>query len=414
MSDVGEYYAWGETVPYDKRTTYTNYGWGFPPCSMDAILASIYDTATELWGRSWRMPTGKELKELIDGCNWTWVENMNNTSMSGYVATSKINGRSIFLPASQFVSGTSAYTPKENDAIYWSSYGYSVAGEMNFSAGSTAECLSFVTTPGMVNPVEMSSWAMGNGATIRPVVGTPNDFFPDPDELTYDEYEQNRQGVSVNGKMGQHTYVDMGLPSRTLWATYNVGATLPEEYGDYFAWGETSPKDTYTLENYRFFEGYSPIGPEHLAQLTKYVWDKDFGKVDGKYKLDDTDDAAYVNMGRDWHMPTIEQVEELAKYCMIWRQDVTINGKTIIGYIVMSMINENFLYLPAAGWEYSETPNNHMYAWYWTSEVSPKINTRATYMLEKGGAASSILACDKIEGTGRHQGLPVRAVTKKQ
>ena len=232
MTDIGEYYAWGETTPYVKNLTYINYGWGFPPCSMDAILASIYDTATELWGRSWRMPTGKELKELIDGCTWTWVDNMDDTSMSGYVATSKINGKSIFLPASKFISGTSNYTPKENDAIYWSSYGFSVAGSINFDAGSTAECLKFVTTPGMVNPVEMSIWAMGSGATIRPVVGTPNDFFPHPKDLTYDQAEMDRQGVSVSGKNGQHTYVDLGLPSRTLWATYNVGASLPEEYGN--------------------------------------------------------------------------------------------------------------------------------------------------------------------------------------
>lgn len=413
MTDVGEYYAWGETTPYVEKLTYINYGWGFPPCSMDAILASIYDTATELWGRSWRMPTGKELKELIDGCTWTWVDNMNNTSMSGYVATSKINGKSIFLPASKFISGTSSYTPKENDAIYWSSYGYSVAGNINFGAGSTAECLKFVTTPGIVNPVEISSWAMGSGATIRPVIGTPNDFFPDPDDLTYDQAEMDRQGVSVSGKKGQHTYVDLGLPSRTLWATYNVGATLPEEYGDYFAWGETEPKNEYTMENYAFFSGYNPIGGKHYAQLTKYVWDKDFGKVDGKYVLENVDDAAYVNLGRDWHMPTIEQVEELGKYCEVWRADVELNGKTIIGHIVMSMINGNFLYLPAAGWEYSQVPNNHMSTWYWTSEVSTEINTRAAFMLEKGDAVNSAIMCDKIEGTERSQGLPVRAVTKK-
>ena len=413
MTDVGEYYAWGETTPYVEKLTYKNYGWGFPPCSDDAILASIYDTATELWGRSWRMPTGKELKELIDRCTWTWVDNMNNTSMSGYVATSKINGKSIFLPASKFISGTSSYTPKDNDAIYWSSYGYTVAGNLNFGAGTTAECLKFVTTPGMVNPVEMSNWAMGSGATIRPVVGTPNDFFPDPDDLTYDQTEMDRQGVSVSGKKGQHTYVDLGLPSRTLWATYNIGASLPEEYGDYFAWGETKPKDEYIMENYKFFSGYDPKGGKHYAQLTKYVWDKDFGNVDGKYVLENADDAAYVNWGSNWRMPTIEQVEELGKYCEVWRSDVELNGKTIIGYIVMSMINENYLYLPAAGWEYSQVPNNHMYAWYWTSEVSPEINTRATFMLEKGDEPFCAILCDKIDGNGREQGLPVRAVTKK-
>ncbi len=413
MTDVGEYYAWGETTPYIKGSTYINYGWGFPPCSMDAILASIYDAATELWGRSWRMPTGKELKELIDGCTWTWVDNMNNTSMSGYVATSKKNGKSIFLPASQFISGTGSYTPKANDAIYWSSYAYTVAGNLNFGNGSGAECLRFVTTSGMKDPVTMSDWAMGSGATIRPVVGTPNDFFPHPKDLTYDQAEMDRQGVSVSGKKGKHTYVDLGLPSRTFWATYNIGATLPEEYGDYFAWGETKPKDTYTRENYVFFSGYSPIGPEHYSQFTKYVWDKDFGTIDGKRKLDNSDDAAYVNWGSDWHMPTIEQVEEISTYCDIWREDITVNGKQIVGFIIMSMINGNFLYWPAAGWEYSETPNSHLNAWYWTSELSERLNVRAAFMLEKGDGFYSSIQCDRVMGLGREQGLPVRAVTKK-
>ena len=413
MTDIGDYYAWGETTTYVEKLTYINYGWGFPPCSNDAILASIYDAATELWGRSWRMPTGKELKELINGCSWTWVDNLNGSSMSGYVATSKINGKSIFLPASKFVSGTSAYTPKENDAIYWSSFGYSVAGSLNFSAGTTAECLRFVTTPGMVNPVEMSNWAMGSGATIRPVVGTPNDFFPHPKDLTYDQAEMERQGVSVSGKKGQYTYVDLGLPSRTLWATYNIGATWPEEYGDYFAWGETKAKNEYTYENYKFFAGYK-TGPIQYPQYMKYVWDKDYGQIDGKYVLDNSDDAAYVNWGADWHMPTIEQVEELGKYCEVWREDIELNGKTIIGYVVRSMINENFLYLPAAGWEHDQTPNNHMYAWYWTLEASKRDNARAAFMLEKGDFPECAILCDYVMGIGREEGLPVRAVTKQK
>lgn len=409
IEGIGEYYAWGELTPYNKKLTYINYGWTYPPCSPDAVLSSIYDTATELWSRSWRMPTAAEQKELINGCDWTWVDNINNTSASGYVATSKKNGKSIFLPASQFISGTSNYTPKDNDAIYWSASAYSVAGSLSFgSGGDCAQCLQFVTTSGMKAPVEMNMWQMGSGATIRPVVGSPNDYYPDPRDLTHDEAETQRQGYNVSGKKGGYTYVDLGFPSRTLWATYNVGAELPVEYGDYFAWGETSPKDRYVAETYVFFNGYKD-GKESHSQFSKYVMHKENGKPDGKDKLENSDDAAYVNWGHNWCMPTQEQVEELGKLCEFWRKDVYVNGKQVIGYIGESKLNGNRIYIPAAGWEYSDTPNAHMWLWYWTAELSAEADYYAKYMLyneELGGISY-------WDGTSRWQGLPVRAVVKK-
>lgn len=410
MTDVGEYYAWGELTPYNKQLTYRNYGWSYPPCSPDAVLSSIYDTATELWGRSWRMPTSDEQEELIKNCNWTWVDNMNNTSMSGYVATSKKNGKSIFLPATQFISGTGSYTPKENDAIYWSSSAYSVAGSLSFaSGGDIAQSMQFVTTAGMKAPVEMSSWQIGSGATIRPVVGTPNDYYPDPRDLTHDEAETQRQGYSVSGEKGGYTYVDLGFPSRTLWATYNIGAEMPTDYGSYFAWGETSPKNLYVDENYVFFNGYSD-SKESYSQFTKYVLNKEHGTPDGKDKLDNKDDAAYVNWGKNWNMPTIEQITELGKLCDFWRKDVYVNGKQIIGYVGESKLNGNRIYLPCAGWEYSDVPNAHTYAWYWSSNLSQKLGSRAMYLMYDSGLGTIRYE----DGTSRWQGLPVRPVTKVQ
>lgn len=409
IEGIGEYYAWGELTPYNKKLTYINYGWNYPPCSPDAVLSSIYDTATELWGRSWRMPTADEQKELINGCDWTWIDNINSTSVSGYVATSKKNGKSIFLPATKFISGTSSYTPKDNDAIYWSASAYSVAGSLSFgSGGDCAQCLQFVTISGMKAPVEMNMWQMGSGATIRPVIGSPNDYYPDPRDLTHDEAETQRQGYSVSGKNDGYTYVDLGFPSRTLWATYNVGAELPVEYGDYFAWGETSPKDLYVAETYIFFDGYKE-GVESHSQFSKYVMHKENGKPDGKDKLEYSDDAAYVNWGENWCMPTQEQVEELGNLCEFWRKDVYVNGKQVIGYIGESKLNGNRIYIPAAGWEYSDTPNAHMSLWYWTAELSAKVDYYAKFMVhneELGGMTY-------WDGTSRWQGLPVRAVVKK-
>ena len=96
-------------------------------------------------------------------------------------------------------------------------------------------------------------------------------------------------------------YVDLGLSVK--WATCNVGATNPEDYGDYFAWGETSPKDKYDTETYKWYDNID-------ESLTKYN-SEIYGIVDNKYLLDVTDDAAYINWGSAWRMPTRAEIEEL-------------------------------------------------------------------------------------------------------
>ena len=94
-----------------------------------------------------------------------------------------------------------------------------------------------------------------------------------------------------------HEWVDLGLPSGTLWATCNVGANAPEEYGDHFAWGETSPKDVYNWSTYQWCNG-------SMFTLTKYNTESSLGMVDNKTELDPEDDAAYVNWGPSWRTPT--------------------------------------------------------------------------------------------------------------
>ena len=135
-----------------------------------------------------------------------------------------------------------------------------------------------------------------------------------------------------------HEWVDMGLPSGTLWATCNVGASSPEEYGDYFAWGETEPKDTtYIWKTYKWCEGT-------INTLTKYCNDSTYGPVDNKMELDPEDDAAYVNWGKNWRMPTHQQLMELKFNCN-WKW-TTRNG--VIGQLATGS-NGNTLFFPAAG-----------------------------------------------------------------
>ena len=406
LEEIGEYYAWGESTPYNRDFTFVNYGWSHFPCSPDRVLASIYDAATVNWGKQWRMPTYDEQKELLNACDWMWMDNINGSSVSGYIGVSRINRKCIFLPATKFITHDKYNQPIETDAVYWSSTSTGVPGSLGLQSASTADCIIFDNKKN--NPVCWGIWQMGDGATIRPVVGKPNDYFPDPADNVIDEAETARQGYTVNGKIGSHTYVDMGLPSGTLWATYNVGAEMPGEYGGHYAWGETSPKELYTLDTYAFFNGYSDALYSY-SQYTKYVWHDRHGVVDGKLILEPEDDAATVNMGEEWCMPTVEQYEELDKYCKVWRKDIVVNGKTIIGAIVESCINGNRMYIPYAGWEYGSVPNNYMHGWYWTSDISREANYRAKQMIVK----DEDYILDTSQDSNRENGLSVRAVVKK-
>lgn len=133
--------------------------------------------------------------------------------------------------------------------------------------------------------------------------------------------------------------VDLGLPSGTLWAQYNVGATKAEEYGDYFAWGETAAKSLYSPKTYA------------MAVIKDGIVES-WGKYDesGITTLLSDDDAATANWGAGWRTPTVEDFVELAKYCDLnWE---TLNG--VSGYKVEAS-NGNWIFLPAAGCHKLET-----------------------------------------------------------
>ena len=412
IEEFGEYYAWGKTTPYDEQLTYVNYYWVHNPCSPDNILSSIYDAATVNWGNSWRMPTGEEQKELLEKCDWRWVDNIYNSTTSGYIVTSKINKKSIFLPAAKYISHDKYAKITEKDGLYWSSWMLESHGKLSLNKNSGAGAIKFIDQSiGMVLPAEQFFATLGDGLTIRAVVGTPNDYLPNRDTVTIDIEETQRQGFSVSGSVDGFTYVDLGLPSRTLWATYNVGSTLPHEYGEYFCWGETEPKDgLYGYhEYYKFFLKWQEKGEFKGPVYSKYTWyEPHHGTVDGKFILDPEDDAATVNWSDRWCMPTSAQIEELNEYCNIYRKDVNVNGQTFRGIIVESTVNDNVMHLP-----YSEIKNDqsgltlaYLSAWYWTCEVDDEEDYWALCGIHGDHGL-------EIFGTGRTNGLPVRAVVKK-
>jgi hypothetical protein len=125
--------------------------------------------------------------------------------------------------------------------------------------------------------------------------------------------------------------VDLGLSVK--WATFNVGASKPEDYGDYFAWGETETKDKYSWATYKWCDGTS-------TNMTKY------NTEDGKTTLEPADDAAQVHWGGKWRMPSKEEVDELTQQCnWIWTTHNNVNGYKVTGP------NGNSIFLPAAGYK---------------------------------------------------------------
>ena len=141
------------------------------------------------------------------------------------------------------------------------------------------------------------------------------------------------------GQIGAKEWVDLGLPSGTLWATCNVGANSPEEYGDYFAWGETLPKKDYEWDTYKYGS---------YSKITKYCTDKGNGFVDNRTELESEDDAATANWGDEWQTPSIMQIEELIDQNnteILWSSQNGIPGRRIT-----SKRNGKSIFLPATGY----------------------------------------------------------------
>ena len=166
-----------------------------------------------------------------------------------------------------------------------------------------------------------------------------------------DNTNGNDSVFAATGTENGHGYVDLGLSVK--WATCNVGAFNPEEYGDYFAWGEIAPKKDYDWSTYKYGSDYD--------ELTKYCNDHYEGKdgfADGRTVLDPEDDAAAVNWGGAWRIPTKDECTELLTKCTwYWTDDY--NGTGVAGRIVTSNINGNSIFLPA----------EDNYGYYWSSSL---------------------------------------------
>ena len=178
---------------------------------------------------------------------------------------------------------------------------------------------------------------------------------------------------TING----HDYVDLGLPSGVKWATCNVGASSPSDYGDYFAWGETMTKSEYTKENSKTDE-------------------KNIEDISGNAQYD----AARANWGGSWRIPTKTECEELKDKCTwIWATQDKCKGYMVTGP------NGKSIFLPAVGWRYGASlSGTEIYGDYWTSTPSDRNSHVSYYVYFKNDSYG-------VSWEYRNFGYPIRPVS---
>ena len=157
------------------------------------------------------------------------------------------------------------------------------------------------------------------------------------------QLELLKAAAGIGGSTDKVEYVDLGLPSGNLWAKCNLGASSPEAYGDYYAWGEVEPKQEYTYPNHKWYkEGAPSLG------FTKY------NNEDGKLTLEDEDDAVIQKLGNGWRTPTLADFRELTNQKLTTIKKTTLNG--VAGYQITSKKNGKSVFIPCAGFKNSQKP----------------------------------------------------------
>ena len=387
--EYGDYFAWGETEPKSDYTWGTYFdtddgGNSFKKYNYnnDGGLTELLpedDAATANWGSEWQMPSDDQIDELYNSSytttEWTQVNGVN-----GRKITSKSNGKSIFLPAAGYRKGTSLINAGGDggDGGYWSralntSDSY-YACYLNFYSDGIGRSYSGRNYGQSVRPVRVPVHPVTNielsetsiylkvdetrtiSATVLPDDADNKSVIWSSSNTDVATVDQNgmvtakaagtctitcaaTDGSGVKAEcqvkvMPEPEYVDLGLPSSTLWATTNIGATSPEDYGDFFAWGETKPKSDYTWETYfDIDDGGSTF--------------KKYNKDGGLTELLPEDDAATANWGSEWQMPSDDQIDELYNNSYTTAEWTTQNG--VNGYKITSKSNGKSIFLPAAG-----------------------------------------------------------------
>ena len=280
---------------------------------------------------NWEAPNGVDfVASNTQGLIWTdsHYENIGDYSDNTYTINEWLKmeyAGAVFLPAAGVREHGYANFSGYN-GVYWTSSAN--GGEMAYHVHFNWDWL-----------YPQSSYYNHNGNSVRLVKDV--------------EGESAEPGIPPANSENGHEYVDLGLSVK--WATCNVGATKPEEYGDYFAWGEVEPKEVYDWSTYKW-------GNSNETQ-TKYCTDSNYGTVDNKTVLESADDAATANWGGAWRMPTYEELDELLTKCT-WIV-ATMNG--VDGCKVIGP-NGNSIFLPSAGYRQGGSSGGRE-GTYWSSSL---------------------------------------------
>lgn len=319
QEEVGFYRSWAELEPRSEDEDY---------CHPNPTIVDKYqyltqiepedDVAYHLLGGDWRIPTKAQMEELMTECTWS-ADTENGVSGARVVGP---NGNSVFIPYAGYIQVTQPINTSTQIRLWTSTRSDENGKAYNLSVKFNSD--------GSVKTLALDEWAFSYGMTIRPV--------------------RPKTHISF------HEYVEMG--DGLKWATCNVGAENPWDYGDYFAWGDADPKNSYIWDNYfdRIFYKYSASNYTRLWAM---------------------DDAAAMNWGGDWRMPTnVEWITLNDSNKFTWTRTSDYNGTGVKGMIVTSKIagyEGRSIFLPAAGYKYGEegyVGYGGIYGYYWSSDVN--------------------------------------------
>ena len=360
--EYGDYFAWGETTTKSSYSESNSTTYGLSTSTLqsrgiigeDGNLTASYDVATTKWGGDWRMPTKEEMKELDEDCTWTWT---TQNGVNGMKVTGP-NGNNIFIPATGIRQGTNLGL-RGSFGYYWSSTLYE-------SGSNLAYTLYFDNGSRYWN----NYGTRYVGFTVRPVMTKKpilSDYYTKEEideKVPAKEEIYSKEEMDALLSISKYEFVDLGLPSGLKWATCNVGAENPWDYGMYFAWGE--PDGYYTTnesgslvikdkdgvvtnaKSSGFYWGDYQLCNGSDTSMTKYCVNSSYGTVDGKTVLEQVDDAAYVS-DNTCRMPTKVELEELMTgTTSAWTTDY--NGSGVSGMIFTSKVDTTkSIFIPAAG-----------------------------------------------------------------
>lgn len=317
LTDEGEYYGWGD--PTGEETSINNNAYA-PNNTNICISATGYDIVKAKLGGCWRLPTFEDYVELYKYTQNSYSQGYGDKGYGAYKLEANNNSIYFIIAGYKRTTNNTVYYAG-NDTWMWT--GDAIDSNTSLDIHYVGPCTSNLEYDVVRYLVMGSRSQKAVHLPIRPV-WDPN-YVPKADKPV----------INANGK----DYVDLGLYHGRLWATMNVGASAPEEYGNYYAWGETTTKVDYSFDTYE----YKVEGATDRYQGTSY---QNLGSdISGTQY-----DAAKLEWGGDWRMPTVSELSELLNRCT-W---TTSEQNGVTGSIVTGP-NGRSIFIPYSGYRNNTT-----------------------------------------------------------